>query len=220
MESWYNHISHAVDSDDMIVKRSWSKSSRGSATPFGRILGELFYDPLFTYRNLLDIPDRVLLELCISHSYEHVSDKLNLNNGHCHVRPQDIIDRVERVLHGSRRDKGRKSSAKKAKVEPELQAVAATQPSTAAVQEGMDVEMTDAGNYQQSYTAAEVDAANALLLLCQPRSQEIIDAANILMTLHGSNDGAETEDEVSDTEMDDAEKAEFMADFQARSWMV
>lgn len=99
MESWYNHISHAVDSDDVIVKRSWSKSFRGSATPFGRILGELFYDPLFTYRALLEIPDRVLLELCISHSYEHVSDKLNLNNGHCRVRPQDIIDRVERVLH-------------------------------------------------------------------------------------------------------------------------
>jgi hypothetical protein len=48
-----------------------------------------------------------------------------------------------------------------------------------------------------------------------PLSQEVIDAARILMTLH-SNDGAETEDEVSDTEMDDAEKADFMADFQAR----
>jgi hypothetical protein len=44
-------------------------------------------------------PDRVLLELCISHSYEHLSDKISLNNGRCHVRPQDIINRVYRVLH-------------------------------------------------------------------------------------------------------------------------
>ena len=99
MDSWYNHLSHAVESDDKIHKRSWSKSFRGSATPFGRILGELLHDPLFTYRNLEEISDRVLLELCISHSYEHIFDKLSLNNGHCHVHPQDIIHRVERALH-------------------------------------------------------------------------------------------------------------------------
>jgi hypothetical protein len=99
IDSWYNCISDVVASDDKIHKQSWSKSFRGSATPFGRILGELLYDPLFTYRSLLEIPDRVLLEFCISHSYEHVSDKISLNNGHCRVRPQEIINRVYSVLH-------------------------------------------------------------------------------------------------------------------------
>ena len=76
--------------------------------------------------------------------------------------------------------------------------------------------MTDAGSGDslEGYTADEIDAANALLLMFQTPPQEVIDAANILMTLN-KDDGAETEDEVSDTEMDDAQKAEFMADFQA-----
>jgi hypothetical protein len=102
-------------------------------------------------------------------------------------------------------------SNKKMRVEPAPQAVEATTP------EGSDTEMTDtsSGDSQEGYTVDEVDAANALLMMCQTPSQEVVDAANILMTLH-KNDGAETEDEVSDTEMDDAEKAEFMADFQAR----
>jgi hypothetical protein len=99
IESWYSRISLAVESDDKTHKRSWSSSFRGSATPFGRILGELLCDPLFTYRSLQEIPDRVLLELCISHSYEHVCDKINLNNGHYHVHPQEVINRVYGVLH-------------------------------------------------------------------------------------------------------------------------
>jgi hypothetical protein len=99
IESWYSLISHATESDDEIRKKSWSKSFRGSATPFGRILGELLYDHIFTYSSLQDIPDRVLLEYCISHSYEHVADKVNLNNANGRICPQDIIKRVERVLH-------------------------------------------------------------------------------------------------------------------------
>jgi hypothetical protein len=117
-----------------------------------------------------------------------------------------------RAANGSRRDSSRKSRSKNSKVEPTPQA---TTTATAAVRESLDVEMTDASNSQQVYTAAEVDAANALLLLCQAPSQEVVEAASILMTMH-RNDGAETEDEVSDVEMDDAERAEFMADFQAR----
>jgi hypothetical protein len=129
------------------------------------------------------------------------------------TRKSNNVD--SRAPAGTRMDTSRKSTANMAKVEPAPKAVVATQAPTAAAQEGVGVEMTDNSNGQQGHTAAELDAANSLLLLCQPLSQEVIDAARILMTLH-SNDGAETEDEVSDTEMDDAEKADFMADFQAR----
>jgi len=102
-------------------------------------------------------------------------------------------------------------SNKKKRVEPAPQAVEATTP------EGSDTEMTDtsSGDSQEGYTVDKVEAANVLLMMCHQTPQEVVDAANILMTLH-KNDGAETEDEVSDTKMDEAEKAEFMADFQAR----
>jgi hypothetical protein len=89
---------------------------------------------------------------------------------------------------------GAAGSNKKKRVEPAPQADAATTPESA------DTEMADSssGDSQEGYTADEIDAAN------------------ILMTLN-KEDGAETEDEVSDTEMDDAQKAEFMADFQ-KNW--
>jgi hypothetical protein len=105
---------------------------------------------------------------------------------------------------------GAAGSNKKKRVEPAPQAGAATTPESA------DTEMADSssGDSQEGYTADEIDAANALLLIFQTPPQEVIDAANILMTLN-KDDGADTEDEVSDTEMDDAQKAEFMADFQA-----
>jgi hypothetical protein len=107
---------------------------------------------------------------------------------------------------------GAAGSNKKKRVEPAPQADAATTPESA------DTEMADSssGDSQEGYTADEIDAANALLLMFQTPPQEVIDAANILMTLN-KEDGAETEDEVSDTEMDDAQKAEFMADFQ-KNW--
>jgi hypothetical protein len=105
---------------------------------------------------------------------------------------------------------GAAGSNKKKRVEPAPQADAATTPESA------DTEMADSssGDSQEGYTADEIDAANALLLMFQTPPQEVVDAANILMTLN-KDDGADTEDEVSDTEMDDAQKAEFMADFQA-----
>jgi hypothetical protein len=106
-------------------------------------------------------------------------------------------------------------ASKKSKVEPAPQAVVATTTTS----EGADAEMTDSssGDSQEGYSADEVDAANALVLLFRtpppsPPSQEVLDAASILMDMH-RDDGAETDDEVSDTEMD---KAEFMADSQAQ----
>jgi hypothetical protein len=89
--------------------------------------------------------------------------------------------------------------------------------------ESMDVEMTNAvnENAQQGHTAAEMDAADALLMVFQtpprtpPQDQEVLNAAAILMELHKDDDVA-TEDEVSDTEMNDAERAEFVVDYQAR----
>jgi hypothetical protein len=71
----------------------------------------------------------------------------------------------------------------------------ATETPAVVAQEGDDVEMADAGNeaVQQRYTAAEMDAADALLTMFQ------------------------TEDEASDTEMNDAERGELMTDSQANS---
>ena len=76
-------------------------------------------------------------------------------------------------------------------------------------------------NAQRGHTAAEMDAADALLMVFQtpprtpPQDQEVLNAAAILMELHKDHDVA-TEDEVSDTEMNDAERAEFVVDYQAR----
>jgi hypothetical protein len=98
MESWYSRISNAVESD-VKEKKKWSQAYRGSATSLGKILGDSMYDLSFTYRSLQEIPDRVVLEYCISHSYEHVADKINLNNARAEVRPQDVADRVKMVLH-------------------------------------------------------------------------------------------------------------------------
>jgi hypothetical protein len=89
--------------------------------------------------------------------------------------------------------------------------------------ESMEVEMTNAvnENAQRGHTAAEMDAADALLMVFQtlprasPQDQEVLNAAAILMELHKDDDVA-TEDEVSDTEMNDAERAEFVVDYQAR----
>jgi hypothetical protein len=99
IESWYNLISNAAETSDKVQKRLWSKAYVGSATPFGKIFGDLMYDPLFTYRSLQAIPDRVLLEYCISHSYEHVADKINLNNADAGVSPQHVVNYIEMVLH-------------------------------------------------------------------------------------------------------------------------
>jgi hypothetical protein len=106
-----------------------------------------------------------------------------------------------RAANGTRRDPARKAASRKTKVEPASQADVAT----ATPADGMDTEMTDAssGDDQQGYTTDEVDAANALLLMFSTPSQEILDAAFILMDLY-RGDGAETEDEASDSEMDDA----------------
>lgn len=103
------------------------------------------------------------------------------------------------------------------KVEPASQADVAITTAANALLEAVDTEMTDSdsGDEQQGYTPAEVDAANALLALSVPPTEEVVDAANTLMDIY-RNDGAETEDEVSDIEMDNAEEAEFMADFQTR----
>ena len=98
MESWYSRISHAVESD-VKEKKKWSQAYGGSAASLGKILGDLMYDTSFTYRSLQEIPDRVVLEYCISHSYEHVADKINLNNARAETRPQDVADRVKMVLH-------------------------------------------------------------------------------------------------------------------------
>lgn len=132
------------------------------------------------------------------------------------------LDQAKNALKRAREVNGVTINNKKPKVEPAQQADAALATSAKVAQDGMDVEMTDAviGEAQQGYTAAEKDAADALLLMCQtpppsPPSQEVFDAASILMDMHRDDDSA-TEDEVSDTEMNDAEKAEFMADFQAR----
>jgi hypothetical protein len=89
--------------------------------------------------------------------------------------------------------------------------------------ESMDVEMTNAvnENAQQGHTAAEMDAADALLMVFQmsprtpPQDQEVLNAAAVLMELH-KDDNVATEDEVSGTEMNDAEGAEFVVDYQAR----
>jgi len=103
------------------------------------------------------------------------------------------------------------------KVEPAPQADVATTSPADPLLNAMDTDMTDVSSEeeQQGYTPAEVEAANALLSLSVPPTQEVVDAANILMDMY-RNDGAETEEGVSDIEMDDAERAEFMADFQAR----
>jgi hypothetical protein len=74
-------------------------------------------------------------------------------------------------------------------------AVVETETPAVATQEGEDVERADAGNVavQQRYTAVEMDAADALLMMFQTK-------------------GA-TDDEASDTEMNDAERAELITDF-------
>ena len=94
MDSWYDLLSGAVPNDTKPKSKA-----RSVAPSLGSILAELLYDPLFTYRSLQGIPGRVLLEHCISHSYEHVADKINLNNPSTCVGPQDIIGRIEHVLH-------------------------------------------------------------------------------------------------------------------------
>jgi hypothetical protein len=99
IDSWYNRISNPAETSDKVQKRSWSKAYGGSAAPFGKIFGDLMYDPLFTYLSIQAIPDRVLLEYCISHSYEHVADKINLNNADAGVSPQDVVNHIEMVLH-------------------------------------------------------------------------------------------------------------------------
>ena len=127
------------------------------------------------------------------------------------------LEQVRDTLKQVREANGVTINNQKPTVQPASQADVATETPTAAAQEGMDVEMADAstGDNQQRYTAAEMDAAHALLLMCQTPPQDVLDAASILMDMHGG-EGAATEDEVSDTEMNDADKAEFMADFQAR----
>jgi hypothetical protein len=118
----------------------------------------------------------------------------------------------------------------------------------------VDVEMTDVDtvNEQEGYSAAEVDAANALLSFSSQPTREVLDAAELLMALPASvassavprqlpNDaliaagilmrlhrnntslavaanrsGDTTDEEVSDDDMSDAEKAAFVADFVAR----
>lgn len=62
------------------------------------ILSELLYDPLFPYCNLQDIPDRVLLEWCASHSYPHVLNKLKVNNPRIRTTQENIKIRVESLI--------------------------------------------------------------------------------------------------------------------------
>jgi hypothetical protein len=83
-------------------------------------------------------------------------------------------------------------------MDAEMADVATESPAVAAP-EGMDIEMDDAvkENQQEGYTAVEMDAADALLAMFQ-------------------TEGA-TEDEASDTEMKDAERAELVTDPQANS---
>jgi hypothetical protein len=130
-----------------------------------------------------------------------------------------VVSKRKAVSAPQGADGSAESASKKSKVEPAPQADVATTTTS----EGADAEMTDStssGGSQEGYSADEVDAANALVLLFRtpppsppsPPSQEVLDAASILMEMH-RNDGAETDDEVSDTEMDEAE---FMADFQAQ----
>jgi hypothetical protein len=126
-----------------------------------------------------------------------------------------VVSKRKAVSAPQGADESAELASKKSKVEPAPQAVVATTTTS----EGADAEMTDSssGDSQEGYSADEVDAANALVLLFRttppsPPSQEVLDAASIIMDMH-RDDGAETDDEVSDTEMDEAE---FMADFQAQ----
>jgi len=150
----------------------------------------------------------------------------------------------------------KKSRDKKPKVEPAPQAGVATQgaaPTAPAASESMDVEMTDAdsANEHKGYSAAEVDAANALLSFSTQPTREVLNAVDLLMALPATvaasavprqvpNDvliatgilmrlnrnkpslavaanrsGDTTDEEVSDDDMSDAEKAAFVADFVA-----
>lgn len=86
--------------------------------------------------------------------------------------------------------------------------------------------MTDI-NSQQDHIEVELDAAGALLALFEATTtdeptEDVLDADGTLMRLDrdegelAGHTGDTTEEEVSDFEMDDAERAEFMADFRAR----
>jgi hypothetical protein len=129
------------------------------------------------------------------------------------------LERARDALRQARETNGVTINNKKKTVEPATQAVAATTTPADAAPEGVDTEMVDVSNEddQRRYTAAELDAADALLFMCQtpPQDREVLDAASILMDLH-RDDGSATEEEVSDTEMIGTERAEFMANFQAR----
>lgn len=79
---------------DEVLFFSEIKASR----PLSAVLNELLSDPLFPFRDLAEIPRGPLLELCTSHSYGHIVDKLKVNNPQSQVTRTDVSTHARSFL--------------------------------------------------------------------------------------------------------------------------
>lgn len=66
--------------------------------PLSAVLNELLFDPLFSFKDLAEIPRGPLLEMCMSHSYGHIVDKLKVNNPESQVTRTDISTHARNFL--------------------------------------------------------------------------------------------------------------------------
>lgn len=66
--------------------------------PLRAVLNELLFDPLFSFKDLAEIPRGPLLEMCMSHSYGHIVDKLKVNNPESQVTRTDISTHARNFL--------------------------------------------------------------------------------------------------------------------------
>jgi hypothetical protein len=108
LDAWYECISQSITADFALplyfpdsgaAQKALTLLLRTYGTQrVSLILSQLLHDPLFPYCNLQDIPDRVLLEWCASHSYPHVLDKLKVNNPRIRTTQENIETRVESLI--------------------------------------------------------------------------------------------------------------------------
>lgn len=111
MDAWYECVSQSTTSEFHTLPLYFRYSPEAQQEALTLLLGnsgtqrmslilsELLHDPLFPYHSLQDIPDDVLLELCASHSYHHVLDKLKVNNPCVKATQENIEIRVKSLIH-------------------------------------------------------------------------------------------------------------------------
>jgi hypothetical protein len=110
MDAWYECVSQSTTPDlhtlPLYIRYSPEAQQEALTLLLGNsgtqrislISSELLHDPLCPYRSLQDIPDDVLLELCASHSYPHVLDKLKVNNPCIKTTQENIETRIRSLI--------------------------------------------------------------------------------------------------------------------------